>query len=39
LTLFKDCEKRIQQLGKPVLLNQFYTAVLSEENEKVFMPK
>ncbi|EDP96417.1 hypothetical protein KAOT1_03372 [Kordia algicida OT-1] len=37
--LFKDCEKRIQQLGKPVLLNQFYTAVLNEKNKAVFIPE
>ncbi|WP_298418104.1 hypothetical protein [uncultured Kordia sp.] len=37
LALFKDCEKRIQQLGKPVLLNQFYTAVLNEKNKTVFI--
>ncbi|WP_420572489.1 hypothetical protein [Kordia sp.] len=37
LTLFRDCEKRIQQLGKPVLLHQFYTAVLNEKNKAVFI--
>ncbi|WP_241480033.1 hypothetical protein [Kordia jejudonensis] len=39
LPLFKDCEKRIQQLGKTDLLKQFYKAVLTQENKSVFVPK
>ena len=37
IPLFKDCERRIQQLSKPALLDQFYNAVLSEENKNLFM--
>ncbi|MBC8755856.1 hypothetical protein H2O64_14355 [Kordia sp. YSTF-M3] len=29
LSLFKDCEKKIQKLGNPELLEQFYKAVLN----------
>ncbi|WP_420571916.1 hypothetical protein [Kordia sp.] len=37
LPLFKECETRLQQLGNPVLLEQFYKAVLTQENKTIFI--
>ena len=38
LQLYRDCEQRIGKLGKPLLLEQFYAAVLTPDSKNYLHP-